>query len=84
MLRSDSVAISTFQGKTNQVRVRLDFISTSNDGNKTTIYKLIRNASFTVTPTYTPINAALSVIEYNNTSTTNSEIDVSFSWEEEW
>ena len=122
--------VTTFNGKTNNTNVRLDFISTSNDGNKTTTYNLIRNASFTVTPTYTPVNATLSVIEYNNTSTTNvtagtgfqvfsfvcpkasgsqlfitslnvnlapnesltiagttttsTEIDVSFSWEEEW
>lgn len=122
--------VTSFNSKTNGTNVRLDLITTSNDGNKSTTYNLIRNASFTATPTYTPINATLSVIEYNNTSTTNvtagtgfqvlsfvcpkntgtqlfitslnitlapgdsltlagttttnTEINVSFSWEEEW
>ncbi len=70
--------VATFSSKTNWVRVRLDFISTSNDGNKATLFNLIRNASYTATPTYTPINAALSVIEYNNTSTTNVSIGSGF------
>lgn len=60
---------STFSGKTNRTRVRLDFVSTSNESAKATTFKLIRNATFGTALTYTAINANTSVIQYSSTST---------------
>ncbi|NEU05000.1 hypothetical protein [Clostridium senegalense] len=60
---------STFASKVNRTRIRLDFVSTSVDGSKAVNFKLIRNATFGTTLTYTPINANTSVIQYSTTQT---------------
>ncbi|MBU5225092.1 hypothetical protein KQI36_00245 [Clostridium senegalense] len=60
---------STFVSKVNRTRIRLDFVSTSVDGAKAVNFKLIRNATFGTTLSYTPINANTSVIQYSTTQT---------------
>ncbi|WP_125154784.1 hypothetical protein [Clostridium rectalis] len=60
---------STFAGKVNRTRIQLDFISTSSSGNRAVTFKLIRNATFGTTLTYTPINSNTSVIQYSTTQT---------------
>jgi len=59
---------STFAGKTNRTRVLLDFVSTSIAGERGVLFKILRNATFGTTLTYTSINANTSVIQYSSTS----------------
>jgi len=61
---------ATFASKTNRTRIRLNFISCSDEGNRTVRFKVIRNATFGSTLLFTPINAATSVVEFSSTSST--------------
>ena len=58
---------ATFASKTNRTRIRLNSISCSDEGTRTVRFKVIRNATFGSTLTYTPINTATSVVEYSST-----------------
>ncbi|WP_010291790.1 hypothetical protein [Clostridium senegalense] len=60
---------STFVGKTNRTRIRLDFVSTSIQGTGDVRFDLIRNGTFGLPLTYTSINANTSVIQYSTTQT---------------
>ncbi|GAA0126423.1 hypothetical protein UT300019_23260 [Clostridium sp. CTA-19] len=60
---------STFASKVNRTRIRLDFVSTSVQGERAVLFKLVRNATFGTTLSYTPINANTSVIQYSTTQT---------------
>ena len=61
---------STFAGKTNRVRVGLDFVSVSNQGNKPAFFSIFRNATFGTALTYTQVNVNTSVIQYSTTTST--------------
>jgi len=58
---------ASFASKTNRTRILLDFISCSLEGDQTVRFKVIRNATFGSTLSYTPINTATSVVEYSST-----------------
>jgi hypothetical protein len=60
---------TTFASKTNRVQVILTVISTSVEGAKAVSFKLIRNATFGATLSYTPVNVNTSVIQYSTTTT---------------
>ena len=62
---------STFQSRTNRVRIRFDFLSCSGDSTKFTTFKLIRNATLTDT-SYTDISTNTSVVEYDTAGTYTS------------
>ncbi|MEA4932283.1 MAG: hypothetical protein VB071_01630 [Lawsonibacter sp.] len=59
---------SLFQTKTNRVRVRLDFLSTSADGTKNVTFRLLKNATLTG-GTYVDISTNTSVVDYNTGAT---------------
>lgn len=59
---------ASFASKTNRTRIRLNYISCSSEGTRSVRFKIIRNATFGSTLTYTPINTATSVVEYSSTS----------------
>ncbi|WP_125154785.1 hypothetical protein [Clostridium rectalis] len=61
---------STFVGKVNRTRIRLDFVSTSIQGLAAVTFKLIRNATFGTGLSYNSINSNTSVIQYSTTQTT--------------
>ncbi|OEF98881.1 hypothetical protein BHF71_02845 [Vulcanibacillus modesticaldus] len=61
---------STYQAKTNRVRIRLDYLSVSVDGTKNAEVRLIKNTTLGGTPSWTDINTNTSVIEYDTSATT--------------
>ena len=62
--------VSTFQGRTNRVQVKLSFISYSADGTKDVIMRIARNATIGGTPVWNDINANASVVQYDTSGTT--------------
>lgn len=61
---------ATFASKTNRTRILLDLISCSTEGNRTVRFKVIRNATFGTSLTYSPVSTATSVVEYSTTTST--------------
>ncbi len=62
--------VSTFQGKSNRVQVKLSFISYSADGTKDVTMRIIKNATIGGTPVWNNINANASVVQYDTSGTT--------------
>jgi hypothetical protein len=61
---------STYQSKTNRVRVKPIFISLANEGTKTVKYRYLLNATIGGTPSFNSIDVNNSVIEYDIAGTT--------------
>ncbi len=64
--------VSTFQSKSNRVRVKLEFISYVADGTKNVTYRLIKNTTLGGTPSWGSINANTSVVQVDTSGTTVS------------
>lgn len=62
--------VSTFQGKTNRVQVKVAFISYSADGTKDVTMRIARNATIGGTPVWNDINTNASVVQYDTSGTT--------------
>lgn len=60
---------ANYQSKTNRVRIKLDFLSVSTDGNKTAVIKVLINSTLGGTPIWQDINNNTSVIEYDTNAT---------------
>jgi hypothetical protein len=60
---------STFASIPNKTQLVMSFISSGTAGAKGVIFKLIRNATFGTTLTYTAINTNTSVVQYSTTTT---------------
>ncbi|GAB4272812.1 hypothetical protein [Thermincola ferriacetica] len=61
---------STFQGKTNRTRIKLDYLSVATDGTKSVTVRLVRNATLGGTPSFTDISTTTSVVSYDTAGTT--------------
>lgn len=54
-----------YQSKTNRVQIRMDYISFSVDGTRSTIIRLVKNATLGGTPVFTDISIDTSVMEFD-------------------
>lgn len=61
---------TTFQGKTNRVRIILDFSSVSVDGTQPAQVRLVKNATLGGTPAFTDVNPNASVVAFDTAGTT--------------
>ena len=57
-------SVSSFQALTNKVRTNILFLSAACEGNQVTSIKIIKNATLSVTATYTYIDSGNSTIQY--------------------
>lgn len=63
---------STFQSKTNRVRINLEFLTVAADGTKNVEIQVTKNTTLGGTPSYTDISTNTSVVEYDTAGTTIS------------
>jgi len=61
---------TTFQGKTNRVRILVDFVSVSSDGTQPVKVRLVKNATLGGTPSFTDVSTNTSVVAFDTAGTT--------------
>lgn len=61
---------STFQGKTNRIRIKFDFLSVSTTGTQAVQIKVIQNTTLGGTPSFADVNTSTSVVDFDTAGTT--------------